>query len=403
MTATERFLRYIRYETTSDPHAGADVYPSTAGQCVLLAELRDELLAMGLCATMDGFGYVCATLPANTEGKPTLAFLSHVDTSPAVSGKDVHAVIHHYTGGDLVLDAEGQYRIPAGGELARWVGSDIITTDGKTLLGADDKAGVAEIMSMLAYFLAHPEEKHGTVKIAFTPDEEIGRGTDHFDVAAFGADFGYTVDGGALGELEYENFNAAAGELTIHGVSTHPGSGKGIMKNAIDLFAAFHAGLPTAERPDTTEGYEGFYMADEVSGGVEELHATYILRDHDKKKFEEKKAYFLTLAEKTDAAFGGGCIRATVRDSYYNMKEIIEQYPALMENARAAMLAVGVTPIINPIRGGTDGARLSFAGLPCPNLSTGGMNFHSRTEYIPCDALEKMTEVLCEIVRRFAH
>ena len=404
MTVIDRFLRYVSYETTSDPHVPESVYPSSKGQLVLLRALCEELTDMGLAAEMDAYGYVTATLPANVEGAPTIGLLAHVDTSPAVSGCNVSPRIVRYNGGDIQLDGEGKYSIAAADnpELASYIGKELIVTDGSTLLGADDKAGVAEIMSMLDHLINHPQIPHGCIRIAFTPDEEIGRGTDFFDVKRFAADFGYTVDGGELGEIEYENFNAAAGELTIHGVSVHPGSAKGKMKNAVDIFADFHAGLPRNERPDATEGYEGFYMADEISGGVEELHACYILRDHDRTKLEEKKQFFLDLAAKVNRAWGGEYIKATVKDSYYNMAEIVMQHPALIENAKKAMLCCGVEPRVIPIRGGTDGARLSYEGLPCPNLSTGGLNFHGRQEYIPVDSLHKMVEVLVKLVCLYA-
>ena len=404
MTVIDRFLKYVRIPTTSDPHAGEETYPSNPEELVLLSALKAELEALGLTTEMDEYGYVTATLPANVEGAPTLGLIAHVDTSPAVSGRDVQPRIIRYAGGDITLDAAGQYRIAEAEnpELAHYVGEELIVTDGSTLLGADDKAGVAEIMATLDRLVNNPELPHGKIRVAFTPDEEIGRGTDFFNVKTFGADFGYTVDGGELGEIEYENFNAAAGELVIEGVSVHPGSAKGKMKNAVDIFADFHAGLPRAERPDATEGYEGFYMVDEVSGGVEALRASYIIRDHDREKLEKKKVFFLALAKQIDEAWGGGCITATVKDSYYNMAEIVARHPHLIENAKAAMQACGVTPKVIPIRGGTDGARLSYEGLPCPNLSTGGLNFHGRQEYIPVKSLETMVDVLVKLVDLYA-
>ena len=404
MTVLQRFLRYVSFDTTSDPHAPKEKYPSTDKQLVLLRLLRDELKDMGLQAEMDAYGYVTATLPGNRPQAPVICYIAHVDTSPAVSGTGVSPRVIRYEGGDIRLDEAGEHRIATfdNPELAHYVGRELIVTDGNTLLGADDKAGVAEIMSMLAHFVFHPELPHGTVKVAFTPDEEIGRGTDYFDVAAFGADFGYTVDGGELGEIEYENFNAASGRLEITGTSVHPGSAKGKMKNAIELFAAFQASLPADQTPATTEGYEGFYMPDEVRGGVEFLVADYIIRDHDKEKFEQKKAHFLALAEEINRRFDCHAIKATVTDSYYNMAEVISSHMELIEHAKAAMQACGVSPRVVPIRGGTDGARLSFMGLPCPNLSTGGLNFHGRQEYIPVESLGKMTEVLISLTGRFA-
>ena len=403
MDVLNRFLRYVSFDTTSDPHAPEEKYPSTDKQLVLLRALQKELSEMGLKAEMDSFGYVTATLPANTEGAPVLCFISHVDTSPAVSGTDVSPRIVRYEGGDILLDEAGQYRIARADnpELAHYEGKELIVTDGRTLLGADDKAGVAEIMSMLDWLIAHPEIPHGTVKVAFTPDEEIGRGTDHFDVAGFGADFGYTVDGGELGEIEYENFNAAAGRLVISGTSVHPGSAKGKMKNAVELFAAFTAALPSDQTPAVTEGYEGFYMPEEVSGGVEEVTASFIIRDHDRRKFEEKKAHFLALADEINRRYDCHAIKATVTDSYYNMAGIIGKHMFLIDRAKTAMTDCGVTPRVVPIRGGTDGARLSYMGLPCPNLSTGGLNFHGCQEYIPADSLRKMTEVLIRLTGLF--
>ncbi|MBP5210198.1 MAG: peptidase T [Clostridia bacterium] len=404
MKVLDRFLRYVRYDTTSDPHAPETKYPSTDKQLTLLSLLRDELREMGLSADMNAYGYVTATLPANVEGAPTLCYIAHVDTSPAVSGTDVRPRVIRYEGGDILLDEAGEYRITEADnpELSGYRGQELVVTDGRTLLGADDKAGVAEIMAAVEYFVTHPDEPHGTVKVAFTPDEEIGRGTDHFDVAAFGADFGYTVDGGELGEIEYENFNAASGLLEIDGVSVHPGSAKGRMKNAVEIFAAFQSALPKDQTPATTEKYEGFYMPDEVKGSVEHLVAYYIIRDHDKAAFEAKKAYFSELAERIDRAWGGGCVKATVKDSYYNMAEIIRQHMHLIDHAKAAMRSCGVTPRVVPIRGGTDGARLSYEGLPCPNLSTGGLNFHGRREFIPVRSLSTMTRVLIALTESYA-
>ena len=404
MTVLDRFLRYVAYDTTSDPHASEDTYPSTEKQLVLLNALQEELTALGIEAKMDAYGYVTATLPSNQPNTPTICFLAHVDTSPAVSGSNVKARVITYEGGDIQLDGEGKYIIAhaENPELDEYIGQDLVVTDGSTLLGADDKAGVAEIMSMLAHLVSHPECKRPTIKVAFTPDEEVGRGTDFFDVKSFGADFGYTVDGGMLGEIEYENFNAASAVLTIEGVSTHPGSAKGKMKNAIELFSAFQQALPKDQTPATTEGYEGFYMPDEVSGTVEHLTATYIIRDHDKAKFEAKKAHFAQLVAQLNQTYGGAYLSAEITDSYYNMAEIIKEHMHLIDNAKTAMIACDVTPHVCPIRGGTDGARLSFMGLPCPNLSTGGLNFHARQEYIPVSSLEKMTRVLLAIVALYS-
>lgn len=400
MTAKERFIKYVSFPTTSDEKSAT--CPSTAGQSVLLSFLKEELCSMGIAAEMDDNGYVTAKIPANKAGLPVVCFLSHVDTSPAVSGENIRPKEIIYLGGDILLENGVTIAEKDNPELKEMIGETLIVTDGNTLLGADDKAGVAEIMTAAEYLATHPEFPHGEIAIAFTPDEEIGRGTDRFDVKKFAADFGYTVDGGKLGEIEYENFNAASATIEVKGFSVHPGSAKNKMKNAIDLFCEFHSLLPVAERPAHTADYEGFYMADELTADVEKAVCRYIVRDHDREKFEAKKNYFLASADFLNKKYGEGTFTATVKDSYYNMSSVIAKNFHLIENAKKAMEACGITPITVPIRGGTDGARLSFEGLPCPNLSTGGLNFHSRTEYIPANALEKMTEVILRIAELYA-
>ena len=400
MTAKERFLKYVSFPTTSDEKSAT--CPSTAGQSVLLSFLKEELCSMGIAAEMDDNGYVTAKIPANKAGLPVVCFLSHVDTSPAVSGENIRPKEIEYLGGDILLENGVTIAEKDNPELKEMIGETLIVTDGNTLLGADDKAGVAEIMTAAEYLATHPEFPHGEIAIAFTPDEEIGRGTDRFDVKKFAADFGYTVDGGKLGEIEYENFNAASATIEVKGFSVHPGSAKNKMENAIDLFCEFHSLLPVAERPAHTADYEGFYMADELTADVEKAVCRYIVRDHDREKFEAKKNYFLASADFLNKKYGEGTFTATVKDSYYNMSSGIAENFHLIENAKKAMEACGITPITVPIRGGTDGARLSFEGLPCPNLSTGGLNFHSRTEYIPANALEKMTEVILRISELYA-
>lgn len=396
MTAKERFLKYVAFDTTSDEESLT--CPSTAGQTVLLKYLRDELVSLGVDAKMDENGYVTAKISGNTPSKHGICFIAHVDTSSAVSGKDIKAQEIEYLGGDIVLKNGIKITESETPDLKKLVGKKLIVTDGNTLLGADDKAGVAEIMTAVEKLVKNPEIKHGDVYIAFTPDEEIGRGTDKFDVKNFGAEFGYTIDGGAIGEIEYENFNATSLDLTINGVSIHPGSAKGIMKNAIDLFCEFHNLLPESQRPSTTAGYEGFYMANDICGEVEKLTCKYIIRDHDKNKFDLKKQFILDTVDYLNIKYGENTFVAKITDSYFNMSEIIKDNFHLIDNAKNAMLSVGVEPIVMPIRGGTDGARLSFEGLPCPNLSTGGYNFHGRREFIPSFALEKMVEVIMEII-----
>ena len=405
MTITDRFLRYTAFDTQSDEHARS--MPSTPGQMRFAESLTEELKALGLHdVSLDENGYVMATLPANTSRMdvPVIGFIAHMDTSPDMSGRDVKPRIIAYAGGDIVLNESlGVVLSPdVFPELNHYVGQELIVTDGTTLLGADDKAGVAAIVSAMEYLLTHPEVEHGTVRIAFTPDEEIGRGADRFDVARFGCFGTYTVDGGELGELEYENFNAAQAVVTLRGRNIHPGSAKGRMINASLLAMQLNEMLPPAERPETTEGREGFFHLTEMAGSVEEAQLTYIIRDHDRALFEKKKETLREAVRHINETYPESCT-LDMRDQYYNMREVIDRRPELIQWARQAMEAAGVTPIERPIRGGTDGARLSFMGLPCPNLFAGGMNFHGRYEYLPVPSLQKSMETiihLCHIITK---
>ena len=396
----DRFLRYVSYDTQSKEEEEA--IPSTSSQLALAKLLRDELTQMGAAQVrMDEHGYVYAKILSNTSRSvPALGFIAHMDTSPALSGRDVKPqLVKNYDGGDICLNQElGIVLSPADfPELLEYKGQTLVTTDGTTLLGADDKAGVAEIMSMAAWLLAHPEKEHGDICIAFTPDEEVGRGADLFDVEGFGAAGAYTVDGGALGELEYENFNAASARLTIQGSSIHPGSAKGRMKNAILIGMEFQSLLPAFENPMYTEGYEGFYHLDHMEGNVEQAVLEYIIRDHDREKFEKKKVFFQQAADFLNQKYGENTVQPMIRDSYYNMREIIEPHFYLVERAKAAMEELGITPQIVPIRGGTDGARLSYMGLPCPNLCAGGLNAHGKYEYVPVESMERIVELLVRL------
>lgn len=401
----KRFLNYVAYDTQSEDDR--QQMPSTAKQLALGKVLAQELKDMGASdVILDENGYVYGVIPANTDRKlPALGFISHMDTAPALSGADIKPqIIEDYDGEDICLNDKLDIwmRTKDFPELAGYKGNTLITTDGTTLLGADDKAGVAEIMTMASWLLSHPEVEHGRICIGFTPDEEVGRGADKFDVTGFGADVAYTVDGGVLGEIEYENFNAASGKVTIHGASIHPGTAKGRMKNAILLGMEFQSLLPVFSNPMYTEGYEGFFHLDAMEGGVEEAKLEYIIRDHDKELFRQKKEMFAQAAAFLNQKYGEGTVEITVKDSYYNMKEKIEPHMYLIDRAKKAMEDLGVTPAIVPIRGGTDGARLSYMGLPCPNLCTGGHNFHGKYEYIPVESMEKVTEVLIGIVKAFA-
>ena len=394
----ERFLRYVKIDTESVPDVQR--YPSSEKQKNLLALLRDELVQMGISATMDEkYGYVYATIPKNVKGNYKLGFIAHVDTSSAVSGKDVKPIVTaDYDGQDITL-AEGRRLSPAEfGSLLKHVGKTIISSDGTTLLGADDKAGVAVIMELANILAENPSVAHGEVKIAFTPDEEVGRGTDFFDIGRFGADGAYTVDGGGLGELEYENFNAASAKVSVRGKSVHPGSAKGVMVNANLVIMELQSMLPVFENPMYTEGYEGFFHLDSMHGECDCATANYIIRDHDREKFQRKKQLFADVVDFLNKKYGEGTVTAEITDSYYNMKEKILPHIHLVENACRAMEKAGVTPVVCPIRGGTDGARLSYEGLPCPNLFTGGYNFHGRYEYIPLEDMQKALDVALNLV-----
>ncbi len=399
MTVLSRFLNYVRYESTSIEEV--DMFPSSPGQRQLGRMLFDELTAMGMQrVSQNGDGYVCAYLPASEgrEEEPAIGFVAHVDTSPDVSGRDVQPSVIEYQGGDIVLPYTTltQAQFPC---LANYEGKHLVTTDGSTLLGADDKAGVAEIMAACDYLLTHPEVSHRAVAVCFTPDEEIGRGADRFPYADFAAKAAYTVDGGELGEIEYENFNAASAVVKVNGVNIHPGAAKNKMKNAVLLANQLITMLPPAETPAHTEGYEGFYHVSDMTANESMATIKMIIRDHDRDTFESRKTFLKGVVEYLNGVWGEDTFSLELTDSYYNMKEKIEPHFYLIENARAAMEAVGVTPKIIPIRGGTDGARLSYEGLPCPNLSTGGFNFHSIHECVCVESMEKMVEILVELTK----
>ena len=400
-SAKTRFLRYVTYYTTSDDFSGTS--PSTERQKVLGHALMDELNALALRNVhMDSCGNVLATLPAS-EGvdAPVIALIAHMDTAPDASGENVRPRLVRYEGGELKLNDTVSLTEALCPGLERHAGEELIVTDGTTLLGADDKAGVAEIMAAVETMI-EKNVRHGEVRVIFTTDEEIGNGVDGLSVSELGCDYGYTVDGGALGEIEYENFNAASAVLTVHGVGVHPGSAKGVMVNAATAAMAFHAMLPKDEVPEKTDGYEGFFHLTDMEGTMTGATLRYIIRDHDRKKFEEKKALFSACAEKINEIYGSGTAKVSITDSYYNMKEKILPHFHLIERAENAFRANGVEPQCVPIRGGTDGARLSWDGLPCPNLSTGGYNFHGVREWIPADSLETMTSVLVTLAESFA-
>lgn len=400
MKVLERFLDLVSFDTQSSEQS--ETVPSTPGQKVLGAHLADAMQRMGLTdVSMDKNGYVMGYLPA-TEGQktaPVLGFISHMDTSPDASGAHIKPHVVEYQGGDVELGNGEKLSLSTFPFLSRYEGQHLVVTDGTTLLGADDKAGVAEILSACEYLLAHPEIPHGKIAVGFTPDEEIGCGADHFDVQKFGADFAYTVDGGELGEIEFENFNAASAKITVRGVNIHPGSAKNKMKNAILMLCEWLHGLPAAETPAHTEGYEGFFHVHDMGGNETEAYASLLIRDHDRTSFEKRKAFLAALTAFENSVWGDGSFTLTVKDSYYNMKEQILPHMELIEHAQAAMRAEGVEPVLVPIRGGTDGARLSFMGLPCPNLCTGGANFHGVHEFIPVESMEKMVAVLVNLMK----
>lgn len=404
MDLKERFLKYVSYDTQSSEES--TTYPSTEKQKVLLEALRDEMLTLGMTeVTMDQYGYVMGTIPATPgcEHAPVIGFIAHVDTSPDMSGKDVKPrVVEEYDGGDIVLNGHLTMRVADFPELSFFKGHTLIHTDGTTLLGADDKAGVAEIMTAAEYLMTHPEVRHGKIRIGFTPDEEVGRGVDFFDVKAFGADFAYTVDGGMEGELEYENFNAASAKIEIQGRNVHPGYAKAKMINAIDVAAELQGLLPAAERPQHTEGYEGFYHCVGINGTVERASLSYIIRDHDADRFEKKKVFLWACVDLLKQKYGDGVLTLTVKDQYFNMRKMVEPHPQLIDKALQAMEMAGVKPLVRPIRGGTDGSRLSFMGLPCPNLFTGGMNFHGKFEYCSLTTMRKAQQVIQNLAQLWA-
>lgn len=404
MDLKERFLKYVAFDTQSAEDS--DTFPSTEKQKVLLTALRDEMKTLGMTeVTMDQYGYVMGTIPASKgcENAPVLGFISHVDTSPDMSGEEVKPrTIEEYDGSDIVLNGNLTMQVADFPELEYFKGHTLIHTDGTTLLGADDKAGVAEIMTAAEYLMTHPEVKHGKIRIGFTPDEEIGRGVDFFDVKAFGADFAYTVDGGMEGELEYENFNAASAKIEIQGRNVHPGYAKNKMINAIDVACELQELVPVAERPQYTEGYEGFYHCVGLNGTVEKSSISYIIRDHDTAKFEQKKRYMFSCVELLKKKYGEDVLTLTLKDQYFNMRKMVEPHPQMIDKAIKAMEMAGVKPIIQPIRGGTDGARLSFMGLPCPNLFTGGMNFHGKFEYVSLTTMHKAEQVILNLAQLWA-
>lgn len=399
----ERLLRYVSFDTRSDPES--ETYPSTARQLLLLNHLLEEMVSLGLEEVeIDEYGYVMGSIPstegrASTSMQTTVGFIAHVDTSPEMSGSHVRPqVIERYDGGEIALQGAGLTLSPREfPELSALRGHTLVTTDGTTLLGADDKAGVAIIMTVAEHLMAHPEIPHGPIRIGFTPDEEIGRGVDHFDVSRFGAQVAYTVDGSGAGELEYENFNAASARVEIRGRGIHPGYAKGRMINAIQVLGEFNASLPAAERPEHTEGYEGFYHPVSMRGDVEHAVAEYIVRDHSRERFEARKARLRAEAARLDERYGAGTVTLTLADQYYNMREPVEAHPEIIEKARRAIEMAGLSPVVKPIRGGTDGARLSYMGLPCPNLFTGGANFHGRYEYCSVDTMERAAQTLIHL------
>lgn len=399
MTIYERFLKYVSYPTTSDENN--ECCPSTAGQMVLAKELVKELLELGVDdARVDEHGYVYGSIPANCEGMPSIGFIAHMDTASDAPGENIKARMINYEGGDITLNEEEGIVLTLEDYpyVAEHKGERLIVTDGTTLLGADDKAGVAIIMTAVEKIL-NSDIKHGKICIGFTPDEEIGRGAYLFDVEGFGAEFAYTLDGGGLGEIEYENFNAASAVVKVHGRAIHPGSAKGKMINAARICCEFDSMLTPDQIPEMTEGYEGFHHLIDIQGETEDAVSKYILRDHSKEKFAQIKAEFESVAATLNAKYGEGTVELIIRDSYYNMIEILKDKMYVVERATEAMKRVGMTPFAIPIRGGTDGARLSFMGLPCPNLPTGGGNFHSRFEYVSVDAMERIVDLVVEIVK----
>ena len=400
MNITERFLKYVSFTTTSDENT--NMTPSTPGQMIFAKYLVDELKSIGLTEVdVDKNGYIMATLPANIQKEvPTIGFVAHMDTSPDMSGKNPKPrVVANYDGNDIVLNEEKAIVLETAKypEILLYIGQDVVVTDGNTLLGADDKAGLAEIVSAMEYLVAHPEIKHGKIRVGFTPDEEIGQGADHFDVEKFGAEWAYTMDGGEIGELEFENFNAASAKVTFKGVNVHPGYARHKMLNSMRVAHQFASMIPRHETPEHTEGYEGFFHLTNMEGTVEKSSLSYIIRDHDRDRFERRKKEFTHLVNKINAEFGDGTATLELRDQYYNMREKIEPVMHIIDLAFNAMNDVGVTPKVKPIRGGTDGSRLSYMGLPCPNIFAGGHNFHGRFEFVPVQSMEKAMQVIVKI------
>ena len=402
MNLLERFLKYVSIHTTSDENTG--LVPSTPQQMEFAKILAEELKDMGMQdVSLDKKGYLMATLPSNIDKDvPTVGFISHLDTSPDMSGKNVKPrIVENYDGNDIVLNEKENIvlspkQFP---ELTMYRGQSLVVTNGLTLLGADDKAGIAEIMTAMDYFIKNPDVKHGKVRIAFNPDEEIGLGAHHFDVEKFGCQFAYTMDGGEIGELEYENFNAAGAKVTFYGTNVHPGYAKNKMVNSMKIATKFMATVPANESPEYTDGYEGFYHLTGIGGDVEKTTVSYIIRDHDRKKFEERKAHLQMLVDKINSEFGDNTATLEVKDQYYNMKEKVEPVKYIVDIASEAIRQAGVEPKVKPIRGGTDGAQLSFKGLPCPNIFAGGHNFHGKYEFVPIQSMEKATEVVKNIIK----
>ena len=402
MTITERFFKYVSFCTTSNEESGST--PSTQGQIEFAKYICDELKTIGLIdIELDNNGYIMATLPANTDNKPTIGFIAHLDTAPDASGENIKArILQAYDGKDILLNETKNIVLQTSKypEILHYIGQDIIVTDGTTLLGADDKAGVAAIVSACEYLIQNPHIQHGKIRIGFTPDEEIGQGADHFDVAKFGCDFAYTIDGGAIGELEYENFNAAGCKVHFSGINVHPGYGYKKMINSQLIANRFISMLPPDETPAHTQGYEGFFHLIGMNGSVESSTLSYIIRDHDRERFEARKQCILDIAKLLNNEYGEDTVQVELRDQYYNMREKVEPVMHIIDLVKSSMLEVGVTPKVQPIRGGTDGARLSFEGLPCPNIFAGGENFHSRFEYLPIPSLIKAMEVIIKIAEK---
>ena len=406
MNLLERFLKYVSIHTTSDENTG--LVPSTPQQMEFAKILAEELKDMGMQdVSLDKKGYLMATLPSNIDKDvPTVGFISHLDTSPDMSGKNVKPrIVENYDGNDIVLNEKENIvlspkQFP---ELTMYRGQSLVVTNGLTLLGADDKAGIAEIMTAMDYFIKNPDVKHGKVRIAFNPDEEIGLGAHHFDVEKFGCQFAYTMDGGEIGELEYENFNAAGAKVTFYGTNVHPGYAKNKMVNSMKIATKFMATVPANESPEYTDGYEGFYHLTGIGGDVEKTTVSYIIRDHDRKKFEERKAHLQMLVDKINSEFGDNTATLEIKDQYYNMKEKVEPVKYIVDIASEAIRQAGVEPKVKPIRGGTDGAQLSFKGLPCPNIFAGGHNFHGKYEFVPIQSMEKATEVVKNIIKIVAN